>query len=130
MGQESSHHDLRASNRVNHDSVSPSLLQCAAQPNNGCKVLVAQSRARLAYCQGKGRESNGNSLYSVTSSLTPRQFSVDDFERVKTSPWEGVRNYEARNLMKEMQVGEKVNKTIHSIKISSHLEIVGCVLPF
>ncbi|KAG5648708.1 hypothetical protein DXG03_000055 [Asterophora parasitica] len=36
------------------------------------------------------------------------KFSVDDFESVKASPWEGVRNYEARNLMKEMQVGEKV----------------------
>ncbi|KAF9035928.1 DUF55-domain-containing protein [Panaeolus papilionaceus] len=35
------------------------------------------------------------------------KFSVDDFERVKTSPWEGVRNYEARNLMKEMKVGDK-----------------------
>lgn len=33
---------------------------------------------------------------------------MDDFERVSVSPWEGVRNYEARNLMKEMQVGEKV----------------------
>ena len=32
---------------------------------------------------------------------------MDDFERTKTSSWEGVRNYEARNLMKEMQVGEK-----------------------
>lgn len=36
------------------------------------------------------------------------QFSVDDFEHVGTSPWEGVRNYEARNLMKEMAVGDKV----------------------
>ncbi|PPQ73789.1 hypothetical protein CVT24_007535 [Panaeolus cyanescens] len=35
------------------------------------------------------------------------KFSVDDFERVKTSPWEGVRNYEARNLMKEMRQGDK-----------------------
>ncbi|KAJ7927586.1 PUA-like domain-containing protein [Mycena leptocephala] len=35
------------------------------------------------------------------------KFSVDDFEAAKTSPWEGVRNYEARNLMKEMKVGEK-----------------------
>ncbi|KXN89517.1 Thymocyte nuclear protein 1 [Leucoagaricus sp. SymC.cos] len=35
------------------------------------------------------------------------KFSVEDFECVGTSPWEGVRNYEARNLMKEMQVGEK-----------------------
>ncbi|PPQ94808.1 hypothetical protein CVT25_007445 [Psilocybe cyanescens] len=35
------------------------------------------------------------------------KFSVDDFEHVKTSPWEGVRNYEARNLMKEMKEGDK-----------------------
>ncbi|KAJ7683016.1 PUA-like domain-containing protein [Mycena rosella] len=35
------------------------------------------------------------------------KFSVDDFEAAKTSPWEGVRNYEARNLMKEMKRGEK-----------------------
>ncbi|EJF62226.1 hypothetical protein DICSQDRAFT_58814 [Dichomitus squalens LYAD-421 SS1] len=36
------------------------------------------------------------------------KFSVDDFEAVKTTPWEGVRNAEARNLMKEMKVGDKV----------------------
>ncbi|KAK0499542.1 PUA-like domain-containing protein [Armillaria luteobubalina] len=35
------------------------------------------------------------------------KFSVDDFETISTSPWEGVRNYEARNLMKEMKVGDK-----------------------
>ncbi|OBZ70242.1 Thymocyte nuclear protein 1, partial [Grifola frondosa] len=37
------------------------------------------------------------------------QFSVGDFESVKTTPWEGVRNAEARNLMKEMKIGDKVN---------------------
>jgi len=36
------------------------------------------------------------------------KFSVDDFESVKTTPWEGVRNAEARNIMKEMKVGDKV----------------------
>ncbi|KAI0686781.1 PUA-like domain-containing protein [Cytidiella melzeri] len=36
------------------------------------------------------------------------KFSVDDFEAMKTTPWEGVRNAEARNLMKEMCVGDKV----------------------
>jgi predicted RNA-binding protein with PUA-like domain len=34
---------------------------------------------------------------------------VDDFQAIGTSPWEGVRNYEARNLMKEMKEGDKVN---------------------
>ncbi|KAJ3777325.1 DUF55-domain-containing protein [Lentinula raphanica] len=38
---------------------------------------------------------------------TDVKFSVDDFESVKTSAWEGVRNYEARNLMKEMKLEEK-----------------------
>ena len=36
------------------------------------------------------------------------KFSVDDFETVGTTPWEGVRNPEARNLMKEMRVDDKV----------------------
>ncbi|KAL0950049.1 hypothetical protein HGRIS_010057 [Hohenbuehelia grisea] len=35
------------------------------------------------------------------------KFSVEDFEAIKTTPWEGVRNYEARNLMREMKVGDK-----------------------
>ncbi|KAJ7892846.1 PUA-like domain-containing protein [Mycena olivaceomarginata] len=35
------------------------------------------------------------------------KFSVDDFEAVTTTPWNGVRHYEARNLIKEMKVGEK-----------------------
>ncbi|KAF9527968.1 PUA-like domain-containing protein [Crepidotus variabilis] len=34
------------------------------------------------------------------------KFSVDDFESTKMSPWEGVRSYEARNIMKEMKVGQ------------------------
>ncbi|EIW76204.1 DUF55-domain-containing protein [Coniophora puteana RWD-64-598 SS2] len=36
------------------------------------------------------------------------KFGVDDFEEVKTTPWEGVRNFEARNLMQSMSVGDKV----------------------
>jgi len=45
-------------------------------------------------------------LFPLNSSVL--KFSVDDFEAAKTTPWEGVRNPEARNLMKEMQVGDKV----------------------
>ena len=37
------------------------------------------------------------------------QFGVDDFERVGTSPWEGVRNHEAKNLMMEMKVRDRVS---------------------
>ncbi|CAL1700109.1 unnamed protein product [Somion occarium] len=36
------------------------------------------------------------------------KFSVDDFATVSTTAWEGVRNAEARNIMKSMHVGDKV----------------------
>ncbi|KAI9466952.1 DUF55-domain-containing protein [Lactarius psammicola] len=36
------------------------------------------------------------------------KFSLEDFEAVGTTSWEGVRNPEARNLMKSMRVGDKV----------------------
>jgi predicted RNA-binding protein with PUA-like domain len=36
----------------------------------------------------------------------PESFSIDDLERVKREPWSGVRNYQARNFMKAMAVGD------------------------
>ncbi|TQV16656.1 EVE domain-containing protein, partial [Xanthomonas perforans] len=37
----------------------------------------------------------------------PDTFSIDDLERVGTEPWNGVRNYQARNFMRDgMQVGD------------------------
>ena len=38
----------------------------------------------------------------------PGDFSIDDLERVGTEPWTGVRNYQARNFMRDMQVGDGV----------------------
>lgn len=39
----------------------------------------------------------------------PETFSIDDLERVKVEPWTGVRNFMARNLMRDrMQVGDAV----------------------
>lgn len=34
----------------------------------------------------------------------PRVFSIEDLEREQQSPWEGVRNYQARNYMKTMSI--------------------------
>ncbi|KAF8272491.1 EVE domain-containing protein [Lactarius quietus] len=36
------------------------------------------------------------------------KFSVEDFEAAGTTSWDGVRNPEARNIMKSMRVGDKV----------------------
>lgn len=36
----------------------------------------------------------------------PDVFSIDDLERRGAEPWDGVRNYQARNHMRAMQVGD------------------------
>lgn len=38
----------------------------------------------------------------------PDMFSIDDLARKHIVGWDGVRNYEARNFMKAMKVGDKV----------------------
>ena len=38
----------------------------------------------------------------------PEDFSIDDLARVKVEPWTGVRNYQARNFMRAMQLGDGV----------------------
>ncbi|MEK7412051.1 MAG: EVE domain-containing protein [Planctomycetota bacterium] len=36
----------------------------------------------------------------------PECFSIDHLRRKRTAPWDGVRNYQARNYMRAMQVGD------------------------
>ena len=38
----------------------------------------------------------------------PDDFSIDDLARVQVEPWTGVRNYQARNFMRAMQLGDGV----------------------
>jgi len=38
----------------------------------------------------------------------PDTFSIDHLKKVGTEPWNGVRNYQARNFMRAMQVGDGV----------------------
>jgi predicted RNA-binding protein with PUA-like domain len=39
----------------------------------------------------------------------PSAYTIDDLERDRTTSWEGVRNYQARNFMRdEMHVGDRV----------------------
>ena len=38
----------------------------------------------------------------------PSTFSIEDLCRVGRTPWEGVRNYQARNHLREAKVGDKV----------------------
>jgi len=36
----------------------------------------------------------------------PEEFSIDDLKTRKTEPWSGVRNYQARNFIREMRAGD------------------------
>ena len=38
----------------------------------------------------------------------PSAYSIDDLQRDGTEPWDGVRNYQARNFMREMAEGDLV----------------------
>ena len=39
----------------------------------------------------------------------PDAFSIDDLESVGTEPWDGIRNYQARNYMRdEMSIGDGI----------------------
>ena len=38
----------------------------------------------------------------------PDVFSIDDLAKVKSEPWDGVRNYQARNNMRAMNLGDLV----------------------
>jgi predicted RNA-binding protein with PUA-like domain len=38
----------------------------------------------------------------------PSAYSIDDLKRDSTTNWDGVRNYQARNFLREMKAGDKV----------------------
>ena len=37
----------------------------------------------------------------------PLTYSIDDLKREKTTLWDGVRNYQARNFLMEMEIGDE-----------------------
>jgi predicted RNA-binding protein with PUA-like domain len=40
--------------------------------------------------------------------VEPAAYTIEAFERDKTTSWEGVRNYQARNFMRDMKAGDPV----------------------
>lgn len=58
----------------------------------------------------------------------PDEFSIADLEQKKVEPWDGIRNYQARNFIREMQPGEQAlfyHSSCKNIGISGVMEIVG-----
>ncbi|HEX7477684.1 MAG TPA: EVE domain-containing protein [Polyangiales bacterium] len=54
---------------------------------------------------GKG---SGTAVRHWLMKSEPDAFSIDDLARLGRSPWDGVRNYQARNFMQQMRVGDLV----------------------
>ena len=38
----------------------------------------------------------------------PEAYSIDDLEREKETIWDGIRNYQARNFMRQMNIGDNI----------------------
>jgi len=70
--------------------------------------LVLDRRAKL-----RAISSHGNPYhYDMTHWLMksePDVYGIDDLERDKREPWDGIRNYQARNMMRDdMKIGDEV----------------------
>ena len=62
----------------------------------------------------------------------PAAFSIDDLKRVKVGGWDGVRNYSARNFMRQMRPGDKAlfyHSSITPAAIVGLMEIVKAAYP-
>lgn len=59
----------------------------------------------------------------------PSTYSWDDFVKLGRDHWDGVRNYQARNNMKEMKVGD-LAIFYHSVKNPSAVGVARCVKEF
>lgn len=119
--------DRQSASLVTRLRFQPSWLLTTA---NNYEPLAHESGARFTPRQGKRRQ--GMCIAVVLPNNAAHtghfgQFSVDDFEAAGTTAWEGVRNFEARNLMKEMVVGDKVSPCKKSSARGA--QFVGAVLP-
>jgi predicted RNA-binding protein with PUA-like domain len=62
----------------------------------------------------------------------PSVFSIEDLKKKGTSGWDGVRNYQARNFMKEMRLGDRAffyHSNAEPAGISGVMEIVKTAYP-
>lgn len=63
----------------------------------------------------------------------PGEFSIDDLERVGVEPWDGVRNYQARNFMRDrMTPGDRAffyHSNCKTPAVVGIMEIAGAAYP-
>ncbi|CAL8466356.1 g5892 [Coccomyxa elongata] len=71
------------------------------------KDTVAELQEETAQTGQKQTDKGPTSFYLLKSE--PHEFSIDDLASRKdqTEPWDGVRNYQARNIMRGMKLGDR-----------------------
>ena len=72
------------------------------------KVVVKKvaARAETTVTAVKNKSASGTQYWLMKTE--PDVFSIDDLIKKNTTLWEGVRNYQARNLLRDMQTGDAV----------------------
>src|SRR5262245_14882091 len=75
----------------------------------GGVTLIADGRLRTQHPRMRAYGRKGRMEYWLMKS-EPESFSIDDLAKSpkKTTYWDGVRNYQARNLMRSMEIGDQV----------------------
>lgn len=62
----------------------------------------------------------------------PDGFSIDDLARIGTDGWDGVRNYQARNFMRDMAVGDEAffyHSSCKNVGIVGQMRIITAAYP-
>ena len=62
----------------------------------------------------------------------PDVFSIDDLHKKKREPWSGVRNYQARNFMRDMKLGDQIlfyHSNANEIGVVGVMEVVSSPYP-
>ena len=76
------------------------------------------------------RDDSAPALYLLKSE--PDEFSIDDLAArpQQTEPWDGVRNFQARNIMQGMKLGDQCLFYHSNTKEVSSCESCSCVITF
>lgn len=62
----------------------------------------------------------------------PNTYGINDLSRDRTTNWDGVRNFQARNFLREMRIGDTAliyHSVVEPIGVAGVAEVIGEALP-
>ncbi len=82
--------------------------------------------------QNKHRPSRLKPMNYWLMKSEPDVFSIDDLKKKKVEPWNGVRNYQARNFMRDMLLGDQIlfyHSNADEIGVAGLMEVCARAYP-